>query len=209
MLSIPINLGIEDPLSECVARRLLALHGEKYHVGIAYGRSGFGYLKRTAAGWNAGARSTPFLLLTDLDESYPCPSALIEDWLGGEDRRHGNLLFRVAVREVEAWLLADADGLAEFLGVNPKFVPVNPEGLADPKAELIALARRARSRDLRDRLVPRPKSTAPQGRDYNACLCEFVDGRWNPARAAERSVSLARTVQRLSVFEPVWRNEDR
>lgn len=209
MPSIPINLGIEDPLSECVARRLLTLQGEKYHVGFAYGRQGCGYLKKTAAGWNAGARSTPFLLLTDLDETYPCPSALIQDWLGGRDRRHRNLLFRVAVREVEAWLLADTEGLAEYLGVNPRFVPADPEGLADPKAELVALARRSRSRDLRERLVPRPKSTAPQGRDYNACLREFVEGRWNPVRASERSVSLARTVERLSAFEPDWGIGDR
>lgn len=203
MPPIPIQLGIEDELSECVARRLLTMH-EKFHAGTAYGRTGFGYLRKTAKGWNAAAKSQPFFLLTDLDSAYPCPSALVADWLGGEANKHQNLIFRVAVREVEAWLLADAEGFAAFFGLSVRHVPAVPEGLPDPKAALIELARRARSKELRLRIVPRAGSTAVQGREYNSCLCEFVRSGWSPERASHRSLSLARAIQRLSVFEPDW-----
>ncbi|MCL4795460.1 MAG: hypothetical protein KJZ84_12930 [Bryobacteraceae bacterium] len=189
-----------------MARRLLVLHANKYQIGVAYGRSGFGDLKRTAKGWNAAAKGIPFFLLTDLDLTFPCPSALVEDWLDGAERKHPNLIFRVAVREVEAWLLADAEGLAAFLGLSVRHVPAVPEGLTDPKAALIELARRARSKELRERIVPRTGSTAVQGREYNSCLCEFVRGGWSPERASHRSLSLARAIQRLSVFEPDWEN---
>jgi hypothetical protein len=101
---IPVNLATEDELSESVLRRLLAHADKGYSVGAAYGRRGFGYLRRTITGWNRAARFVPWVVLTDLDRGT-CPAALIDEWL--TEPKHPNLLLRVAVREVEAWLLAD------------------------------------------------------------------------------------------------------
>ena len=103
-MNIPVNLATEDELSEAVLRRLLDHADRGYAIGTAYGRRGFGYLRRTITGWNRAAQFVPFIVLTDLDRR-PCPTELIEDWL--REARHPNLLLRVAVREVEAWLLAD------------------------------------------------------------------------------------------------------
>src|SRR5271163_4824291 len=111
MSPIPINLAVEDELSETVLRAILAFVDREYWIGTTYGRNGYGYLRRTITGWNRAAHGTPFVLLTDLDSS-PCPSALIQEWL--RVPLHPNLIFRVAVREVEAWLLADARNLARF-----------------------------------------------------------------------------------------------
>src|SRR5580658_879547 len=100
MSVIPINLATEDELSEAVLRRLLGFAERGYEIGIVYRRGGFGYLRRTVRGWNRAAPGIPFMVLTDLDH-HPCPRALIDDWL--TEPQHPNFLFRVAVREVEAW----------------------------------------------------------------------------------------------------------
>lgn len=138
MTPIPVNLAIEDELSEVVLRQLLTFVGRDYHVGIAYRRGGSGYLRRTVSGWNSAARTTPFIVLTDLDE-YVCPRALIDDWL--TETQHPNLIFRVAVKEVEAWLLADSKHLSSYLGIRSSLIPTDPDSLPDPKATIIEVVR--------------------------------------------------------------------
>jgi len=198
---IPINIAIEDLLSEAVARRLLEESGRPFEIGVAYNRGGIGYLKKTAPGWNQAAKGVPFFLLTDLDAA-PCASELIGSWVPGS--LHPNLIFRVAIRETESWLLADSPNLSRFLRVSPTLFPPMPETLSDPKAVLVSLARRSRLGPIKASIVPRPDSTAKQGRDYNACLTEFVRTQWNPSEAAVRSESLRRCMMRLASFAPAW-----
>ncbi len=202
MSPIPVHLAVEDDLSELVIRRVLVDTGRDYFVGSVFGRGGFGYLQSTAKNWNAAAAAgTPILLLTDLD-NHPCPSGLIEDWLNVAP--HANLVFRVAVREVESWILADGEGFADFLGIRNDLIPSEPDQIPDPKQALVNLARRSRRRTLRESIVPRNGSTAVQGPDYNGCLGGFVRSNWNRNAALERSPSLDRTWRRLMVFEPTW-----
>lgn len=201
MSPIPVNLAVEDDLSESVLRTLLEYVDRDYCIGTAYGRNGFGYLRKTARGWNAAAKGTPFILLTDLDTNT-CPPALIQDWL--QVPVHPNFIFRVAVREVEAWLLADTCNLSSFLTVPQNLMPVHCDNLAEPKERLVYLARRARSREIRDRIVPKPGSTAKQGPDYNGCLSAFVRNFWDIAAACTESDSLNRAVLKLREFEPTW-----
>ena len=201
MISIPVNLAIEDELSEAVLRRLLRDARRGYSVGTAYGRSGNGYLRRTIAGWNRAARGIPFVVLTDLDNA-DCPPSLVNSWLTLP--KHPNLLFRVAVREVETWLLSDTIHFAKYLSCPVQQMPGDPEALADPKRALVDLARKSRSSEIRARVVPKGGSTAKQGPDYNACLSTFVRESWNVVDAAARSPSLMRTVTRLRQFSPTW-----
>jgi len=200
MTLIPLSLATEDELSEAILYRLLT-NVDRYAIGTAYRRGGFGYLRRTINGWNRAARGIPFMVLTDLDTGE-CPARLIGDWLRVE--RHPNLLFRIAVREVESWLLADPTNLSEFLGVTATPLQTDTDAIADPKAALVNLARKSRSKTIRDRIVPRKGSTAKQGPDYNGCLVSFVRGRWDIDLAKKNSASLARTVDRLASFNPVW-----
>jgi hypothetical protein len=99
------------------------------------------------------------------------------------------LFFHVAVREVEAWLLADHVGMRELLGSKIGKLPNNPELLADPKASLLSLAAKA-PRDVRDDLLAERNSMASQGLGYNSVLSSFVKTIWHPGRAADRSASL-------------------
>ncbi len=57
------------------------------------------------------------------------------------------MCFRVAVREVEAWLLADREQIARFLSIARSRVPQSPETLDNPKQRLVELARHSRRRE--------------------------------------------------------------
>jgi hypothetical protein len=162
---------VEDELSEAVAHRLLAVSRRRYAVRTCHSRGGFGYLKRQIRGFNKAARGTPFLVLTDLDKS-PCPPTLVSEWL--DVPMHPNLLLRVAVREVEAWLLADTEAFAKFAGLPISSVPTRPENLDDPKRALIQLVAKSPSRELRADMVPPIGSSRIQGPNYNGRLCRFV-----------------------------------
>jgi hypothetical protein len=198
MPDIAINLAVEDELSEVVARRILEYTQRPYVVCACYRRGGYGYLKDRINSFNEAARIVPFVVLTDLDKAE-CAPALIREWLSHP--RHPNLLLRVAVPEVEAWLLADGPGLAQFLGVAPAIVPSNVESLPDAKNTLIALARRSRRRDLRDSIVPPPGSSRTQGPDYNGALSLFVQ-QWDIGEAMQHAPSLQRTVSIARSFDP-------
>jgi len=201
MKPIPIQLAVEDELSEVVLRKILLCSGRAFAEGTAHRRGGNGYLKTRMEGWNNAARSVPILVLTDLDAGV-CPVSLLADWLEGQP--HPNLLFRVAVREVEAWLLGDGDQLAAYLGCPLVRIPTEPEKLLDPKRTLIELAGKSRSAAVREQIVPRKGSTARIGPSYNLCLGKFVNTLWRPDIAAARAPSLARALRRLREFEPWW-----
>src|SRR2546429_1384171 len=98
---IPLNLAVEDSLTESLLTKILQTIPVKYATRTVYNRGGYGYLKRTINGFNNAAKGIPFLVGTDLD-TYECPAALIGAWL--QTPKHHNLLVRVAVREAEAWV---------------------------------------------------------------------------------------------------------
>lgn len=201
MNPIPIDLAVEDELSQAILLRLLKESGRSYAPGTVYGRRGFGYLKKTINGWNRAAKGKPFIVVTDLD-TEECPPSLLDSWLA--EPKHPNLMFHVAAPEIESWLLADTTNFARFLGCAAKLMPDDPESLPDPKAFLMSLAKKSQLSQIRWRLAPKPGSTAAQGPDYNGCLGEFVKSGWNVVEAAKKSASLHRAVRRIAEFRPSW-----
>jgi hypothetical protein len=139
MTDIHINLAVEDALSEAVLREMLKQSQRPFFIGSCLNRGGYGYLKKITPGLNHAAKGMTYLILTDLDRGE-CPLAIISDWL--KQPKHPNLLFRVAVKEVEAWLLAHREALAEFLGISVSLIPANVDEIPDPKQLLINLARK-------------------------------------------------------------------
>lgn len=198
---IPINLAVEDALSEAVLRKTLERANRGFAVGTAFNRGGNGYIRRLIAGFNSAARGTPFLVLTDLDQNE-CPPSLIGDWL--RQPAHPNLLFRVAVREVESWVLGDREAFANFFGVRTELIPDNPDSINDPKQLLVNLVRRSRRRDIRADIVPPNGSTSQVGPNYNGRLAEFVASSWDPSAAVNHSLSFARMWEVLMEFDPLW-----
>ena len=198
---IPIHLVVEDELSETVLRAILRQSGRPFAVGAAYRRGGFGYLRANVKRFNHGAKGTPYFLLTDLDKNE-CAPTLIREWLTVP--LHPNLIFRVAVHEVEAWVLADREAFAYFLGIPTGNIPSEVDSIQDPKGELVSLARTSPKRDLRNSLVPRAGSTARVGRDYNGRLSEFVRSDWRLDESKRLSPSLLRAASAVGTFEPQW-----
>jgi hypothetical protein len=192
-------VATEDQLSETVAELLLAQTGN-FSVAQRLRRDGFGYLKRQCRSFDKVARNVmPVLLLTDLDNA-PCPPALIAAWL--PNAPHRRLLFRVAVREVESWLIADRKAIADFLGVPLAKVPNNPDELPNPKQTLLGLVRRCKSRAIKKDILPADPGTSQVGLGYNDQLSRFVREQWKCTRAAKASPSLARAVACLERFDP-------
>lgn len=140
------------------------------------------------------AAREPIILITDLDQSA-CAPTLIADWLQGA-AKPAEFVFRVAVREVESWIIADHDALRALMGPRIRSLTDDPDGLSDPKRTLLRIAEKA-PRDVRLDLVARRNAVASQGLGYNARLCEMVREHWSPSRAARRSPSLARTRRTL------------
>jgi hypothetical protein len=197
--SIPIYLAVEDELSEHVARRVLAYRHVKYSVGAVFRRGGFGYLKKQAPAFNNAARKTPFLLLTDLDQNI-CPPALVASWLSMP--KQNNFLLRVAVREIESWLLGDPPGLKSFLRLKKVPLIPNPEQLSDPKAEVLKLAMGSTSRQIREALVWCNKNgQLYPGPDYNGTLGGFVSIQWDVSRSRKNCKSLEHLFKALQKLE--------
>ena len=161
---VPVNLAVEDAISETVLRRILERIDNPFAVGSAFSQGGIGYLRRLIRGLNNAAKGVPFLVLADLDQIDCAPTAL-DDWL--PSGAYPNLMLRFAVREVEAWLIADREALATFLGVKQQGVPLDVESITDPKRCLVGIARTSSRSDIRQDIVPRAASTAVVGRNYN------------------------------------------
>ena len=203
---IPIYLAVEDDLSEWVVRRVLSGHGDRFSIGPVFGRTGFGYLKKQTPAFNNAAKGCPFLLLTDLDR-YACPPELLGDWLPVE--QHKFFLLRVAVREVESWLLGDAPGLGRFLRLRTHPAVPDPESLEDPKHEVLTYALRSPSRLMRESLVWRDEDSGRlyQGPDYNGTRSRFVSECWDLDAAKQRCQSLAKLCAAVERLEAEYGQE--
>lgn len=200
MSEIVINLVFEDSLSGSVLSKLLAQSPRSYLVGYRHNAGGSGWIRKKIDGFNHAAKGMPYLILTDLDR-YECPPVVIDQWLS--TTKHPNLLLRIAVREVEAWLMGCRQSFAAFLGIPLNRIPIDVEQIMNPKEFVVNLARGSRRRNVRVDMVPRPDSTARVGPDYNGRLAYFVEEIWDPAVAKENSPSLRKAIEALEVFEPV------
>lgn len=188
-------LAIEDRLGEALVRKVLAHYHPDLQITTTLGFRGKDFLRSKAAELNRTARHLPVILLIDLDSAPPCPAAIAATWFPNGISPH--MRFRAAVFEVESWLLADRQALADFLKISLAILPDNPDLIPKPKEHLINLARRSRARSLRDEIVPQPGSSASVGPGYNPRLCQFVENEWNPHQAQGASLSLRKFIHRL------------
>jgi hypothetical protein len=154
-MSIPLYLAVEDDLSENVLRKVLSSMSI-FQIIAVIGKKGYGELKKNLLAYNKAAIVYPFLLLTDLDKCE-CPPTLIREWLNGITL-NTEFIFRVAVPEVESWLLADDTRLRSLLGLKKVFSIKKPEELSDAKMKLLDLAERSKICNIREAMVYRDKN---------------------------------------------------
>ena len=192
-----VLLVVEDEPSEAVLRRLVTAPGNGLGVGTVFRANGFGNIKNRIKNFHNASHVIPHIVMTDLD-TFACPPELLKDW--GAGVLPSRMLIRIAVREVESWLLADRTVIANLIKVPVIKIPANPDDLPDPKQVLLNLARHSRSRRLMSEFVPANGSKAKHGPAYNQHLSTFAAQAWDSTRAALVSPSLQRTVRRIEEF---------
>ncbi|MFD7681138.1 hypothetical protein [Streptomyces sp. NPDC060187] len=187
-----VVIAVEGISDEGAVRSILRECG--LSVGMVQGKGGKSALLKKLPSYNQAAKFMPWFVLVDMDSADGCVVASVREWLPlPEDM----MVFRVAVAEIESWLLADREAIADFLGISVSKIPRNPDSLQDPKQEIINLARKSRRRDIREGLVPRPNSGASVGPTYASDIRDFGLRLWRPRIAADESPSLARCLQRV------------
>ncbi len=190
-----ISGAVEGPTDEAVLRRLVQDCGGL--AGTVYGKNGKGRLLQRIGGYNLAARHHPWVILVDLDRDDDCAPTFVKRHL---ESPAPHLCFRVAFREVEAWLLADRERFSSFFGIPLSKVPARPEELLDPKRAVVDLARISRRKEVRQDMVPRPESGRTVGPAYTSRIIEYVrnlEKGWRPAVGAESADSLRRCLRCL------------
>lgn len=191
-----VTIAVEGVTDTAVVARLFAWLGME--VGPVYGQRGKAYLDKHLPAYNNAARFAPWLVVRDLDTDFECAPVLTAALL---PTPAAFMRLRVAVREVESWLLADRVRIADFLSVALNRVPVDADSIGNPKSFMVELARQSRRRQIKEDLVPAAGSGTKVGPGYAARLIEFARGAWRPQAAVRNSASLRRCVAAL---EP-WR----
>lgn len=190
---VVISAAVEGIVDEAVICRLLTHAGAI--PGIIYGKNGKQDIRLKIQGYNRAAQHTPWIVLVDLDNDADCAPILHATWLPDPARF---MCFRIAVRQVEAWLLADREQIASFLAVRRDKIPRDPESLVNPKEILVELARKSRSREIREEMVPRTGSGRRVGPGYPSRVIEFASRHWRPDVASVHAASLSRAIECLS-----------
>ncbi|MFO1464146.1 MAG: hypothetical protein U1F66_10255 [bacterium] len=186
--------AVEGIVDEAVVLRLFDELNIK--AGTVYGKNGKPKLKERISAWNKAAQHQTWLVLTDLDNDQ-CAPTLISEWLS-RPAKFMNL--RVAVRSIEAWLLADKARIADFFRINKSTIPDEPDKLSNPKTKLIELIKRSRSTEIKADMLPRPEGGRQVGPAYSSRMIEFISDKhkgWRPSEAAKNSESLSRCINAL------------
>lgn len=206
MPDIPCYAYAEDELSCAVLCRLVQYQNNHsisgnmlcLNSGFPANKHGCNNLKKMIpAVSNMSQAGIVTILLTDLDNTE-CAPQLIKNWFGSTDADSAvppNVIFRIAEKEIESWLIADRPEFASFLGISKDNFAIDPDSLPDPKQHLLNIIRlKGRRKYHRDML---PGENARIGPMYNPKLSEFVNMYWNPERAKLYSQSLRRALAAL------------
>lgn len=184
-----VSGAVEGILDETVLRRLVEWLGAE--MAYVYPVGGKPQLDLRLSGYNEAARYSPWCVLRDLDTDAACPAELVTRLL---PEPAPAMCFRIVVRSLEAWLMADRQRMASFLSVSRASIPTSPEEARDPKIVLVDAARRSNKTAVRDGMVPRPGSGRSVGAGYTSLMIEYAKTRWRPEIAAESSESLRRCI---------------
>jgi hypothetical protein len=193
---IVVTAAVEGIVDEVLLKRVCNHAGAG--IGLVYGRTGKSYILSRLAGYNNSARFRHWVVLLGLDNDASCAPEVLPKWL----RIPSALMrLRVAVRELEAWIIADVERLVDFLGVAIRKVPSNPDSLPDPKLALVNLARDSKRRAVREDMVPRPGSGQSVGPANATRMVEFLQDShsgWRPGVASGNSDSLRKCITAVS-----------
>jgi hypothetical protein len=196
---------VEDLPSAAVAQKLVATRNARmkpplvFRDGFPAVMGGYGAIKsKCEAFLNMAREGIHSFILADLDTTE-CACSLIRVWFSIPENNDVVLpppcIFRVAVREVESWIIADHAAWAKFIGIPAANFSMQPDQLNNPKRHLLDVIRRKGNKKIHREMLP--QGAAQIGPRYNETICDFVVRIWEPERAAKRSPSLDRALKAL------------
>jgi hypothetical protein len=184
----------EDEPTHLAMRKIFDQFPGQFTEFVSIPCHGFGKIKKNIKAYNSAARYGYYFIIADLDSTYGCAPLLVDDWLPVQ--RSDRLIFRIAVREIESWFLADRKDFAAFFSVSQELVPLDPDTVADPKHTVISLAKKSKKRSIREALVP-VDNYASIGPGYNLMFQDYIQNHWDIASARQHSPSLDRAMRAL------------
>ncbi len=197
-----VSVVVEGDTDLPFVRKLVGSVGLR--IGLEIDAAGKGNIGAEWAGYNAAAKGSPWFVLRDLDSDADCAPALLSALEYGKDDCSRWMRTRIAVREVESWLLADRDAVAEFFAVRASQVPDNPDSDPDPTRTLVNICRHSRKSVIKRGMVPRSGTGAAVGPLYESLVIQFGRENWDVTKALSRSDSLRRAQTALSSLARDW-----
>lgn len=190
-----IGLVVEGLTDRYAAERLLAVRGLQVDPNRVIVTGGKQRFDARLAKYNEAAKFAPWLALRDADrDAGDCPARLRRSLLAGA--QSSALCLRLAVRTLDAWLLADRQAFSGHFAVPVSRMPLAPEELDRPKDALTQACRHSRRRSVRDAMVP-PSGRQGPGPEYTAYVLEYCNASWRPDVAAELAPNLRRALAEI------------
>jgi hypothetical protein len=190
-------LFCEDVALEEIAKRLLRELNPTVQIHSVMQKRGSSYLQKSIPKIIRSSQALRFLVMLDGDVvEGRCIGEVITEWFQAE--KPHNITVRFANLEAENWLLADKQGMAEYLRISPDRIPLIRDDYANAKEFLVRLAMRSPSRELRNDMVPKTDHSSVVGPAYNFRLREFINDFWNIERARENNSSLERACNEIT-----------
>ena len=196
-----IRYAVEDDPLEAVAIKLIKQEKGNCDVRELGGSGrGCGPIFKRLDEYNETSKKSgePVIVFIDLDSTLCAPRLLdnLQKSHPIKDRQPPNKFqIRIAVREVESWLLADKEGLETYFGISQKAIHPSPERLRDPKQELLNLIKGKAKAKFKRAMLPKGKGTIGTG--YNDYLVDFINTVWDSTRACANADSLVRAIKRI------------
>ena len=193
-MALPLAVVAEDKLTQAVLHKLVHTYLPEYAISRSEVKNGRGNVQKSLAGYASLANVMPVIVGVDLDHDE-CASTLLAGWADEFDP-HPNLIIRVAVTEIESWVLADRKRCADFINATSDEISRDPDSLENPKKAFLDLARANAHEELKKDLVPRnyDRNYPRIGPAYNLRMTAFVASRWRPHVARPKSDSLHRAI---------------
>lgn len=193
-----VSIAVEGACDGLAAQKLVESCG--LSVRVVHDCRGKPSLDKRLEGFLRAANHSGWFILRDLDNDAACAPTFLRDKSLTIPKLAS---FRVAVRSLEAWLLADANNVAEWLNVKTSAIPTEPEEMPWPKRDLANIAAKSRTKLVRERMAPRPENGSIVGPEYGAAVFEFIRDRWDFEQAIRsgRAPSLEKAVSSLKRLE--------
>lgn len=196
----------EDPVSRAITKRIIKDYAPSLNI-VNFIPARGSDIKRKMCQINKVAINFPVILLSDLDTD-PCAPVSKKILLKDIETKSPNLVVNIAVDEAEAWLFADREGFANYLGVPIEKMPQSSRQCFQGSKPIIEIELEMKAswylthylivsstkKVLKEQLYSNSRC---KGKEYNPAIIPFIENIWNIESARLNSDSLNRMINRV------------